>query len=173
GLGTDPVACQPGDGVPAELVLGLPRATIDEACKASAVVLLAPDIKEELPVLYLRLREAAIEGRTRLLELTPQPTGLSRYAAATVRYRPGEAAEVAKALVDGSNGAGELLRDGNIVVVLGRPSVAESDQWVSEAARVLAGLPGVKFLPALRRANVMGALDMGLAPGVLPGRVSL
>src|SRR5439155_2138756 len=28
-------------------------------------------------------------------------------------------------------------------------------------------------LSSLRRANVQGALDMGLAPGVLPGRVSL
>ena len=33
--------------------------------------------------------------------------------------------------------------------------------------------PGARFLPALRRANVHGALDMGLAPGVLPGRVAL
>jgi NADH-quinone oxidoreductase subunit G len=30
----------------------------------------------------------------------------------------------------------------------------------------------VRFLPALRRGNVHGALDMGLAPGILPGRVS-
>ena len=44
---------------------------------------------------------------------------------------------------------------------------------VAEAAEVLAGLPGVRFLPALRRGNVHGALDMGLAPGVLPGRVGL
>jgi NADH-quinone oxidoreductase subunit G len=172
-LGTDSVDCQLGDGLPADLVLGLPRATIDEACSASTVVLLSADLKEELPVLYLRLRQAAVEGQTRILEVTPQPTGLTKYAAASVSYAPGEAAQVVRALVDGSNGAGELLRDGNVVVVLGRPSVAESDQWVSEAARVLAGLPGVKFLPALRRSNVLGALDMGLAPGVLPGRVSL
>ena len=33
--------------------------------------------------------------------------------------------------------------------------------------------PDAVFLPALRRANVNGALDMGLAPGVLPGRVGL
>src|SRR5206468_3388536 len=31
-LGTDNVDCQLGDGLPAEVVLGLPRATIDEAC---------------------------------------------------------------------------------------------------------------------------------------------
>ena len=29
--------------------------------------------------------------------------------------------------------------------------------------------PKATFLPALRRGNVMGALDMGLAPGLLPG----
>jgi NADH-quinone oxidoreductase subunit G len=59
------------------------------------------------------------------------------------------------------------------VVVLGRPSLAESAGSIADAASILAGLPGVRFLPALRRANVMGALDLGLAPGVLPGRVDL
>ncbi len=34
-------------------------------------------------------------------------------------------------------------------------------------------LPGVSFLPALRRSNVHGALDFGLSPGLLPGRVGL
>jgi NADH-quinone oxidoreductase subunit G len=32
---------------------------------------------------------------------------------------------------------------------------------------------GARFLSALRRGNVHGALDMGLAPGLLPGRVAL
>ncbi|MBV8304143.1 MAG: NADH-quinone oxidoreductase subunit NuoG, partial [Acidimicrobiia bacterium] len=171
-IGTDSVDCQLGDGLPAELVLGLPRATIDEACAASTVVLLGADLKEDLPVLYLRLRQAAVEGTTRVLEVTPQPTGMTRYATATVPYSPGDAAAVVRSLVDGS-GPAELLRDGPVVVVVGRASLAESDQWLSEAARVLAGLPGVKFLPALRRGNVLGALDMGMAPGVLPGRVAL
>ena len=54
--------------------------------------------------------------------------------------------------------------------MLGRPSYAESGEVVAEAARVLArALPKATFLPALRRGNVFGALDMGLAPGLLPG----
>src|SRR6202011_3774981 len=71
--------------------------------------------------------------------------------------------------------AGKVATPGapSIVVVLGRPSLAESEQQVAAAARVLADLPGVAFLSSLRRANVHGALDMGLAPGVLPGRVGL
>ncbi|MDP9388400.1 MAG: NADH-quinone oxidoreductase subunit NuoG, partial [Actinomycetota bacterium] len=184
-VGTDNVDAQLGDGLPAEVVLGLPRATIDDACGAPAVVLLAPDIKEELPVFYLRLREAAVNRGVPVVELTPQRTGMSRYCAATLCYRPGEVAALARALVDGADGdvagvpgsavaeARALLAEGT-VVVLGRPSLAESSASVAAAAAILAdGVPGARFLPALRRGNVIGALDMGLAPGVLPGRVSL
>ncbi|MEN3313836.1 MAG: NADH-quinone oxidoreductase subunit [Acidimicrobiaceae bacterium] len=192
-LGTDNVDCQLADGLPAEVVLGLPRATIDEACEATAVILLAPDIKEELPVLYLRLRQAALDNGTPLIEIAPQGTGLSRYATYTLAHRPGEAGVVARALVDAISGspastdgggpggvpadaiagAASLLGGGPVVVVVGRPSLAESVDATTEAVAALAGLPRVSFLSALRRGNVHGALDMGLAPGVLPGRVSL
>jgi NADH-quinone oxidoreductase subunit G len=187
-LGTDNVDAQMGDGLPAEVVLGLPRATIDEACAADAVILLGPDIKEELPVLYLRLRGAAVDGKVPLIELTPRSTGLTKYARSSLKYRPGEAAAVARALVAAQSPTGEvggvsaesltaarqaLGSGGRVVVVLGRPSLSESAQSVVEAAGVLAGLPDVGFLSALSRANVHGALDMGLAPGLLPGRVTL
>ena len=188
-IGTDHVDAQLGDGLPAELVLGLPRAAIDDIDEAGAVLLLAPDIKEELPVLYLRLRAAAVAKGVPLIEIAPQRTGLSRYASSTLRYRPGEAAAVATALVsaaepkDAAGGvpaaqltaARALLRGAaRVVVVLGRPSVAESASLVADAAEILAGgLPEARFLSALRRGNVHGALEMGLAPGVLPGRVSL
>jgi NADH-quinone oxidoreductase subunit G len=186
-LGTDNVDAQMGDGLPASVVLGLPRATIEEACAADAVILLAPDIKEELPVLYLRLRAAAVDKKVPLIELSPRSTGLSKYAKATLAYRPGEAAAVARALVSNQSPSGEVggvsvetltsarraLGTGSVVVVLGRPSLAESAASIVEAAAVLADRPGVTFLPALRRSNVMGALDMGLSPGLLPGRVTL
>jgi NADH-quinone oxidoreductase subunit G len=188
-LGTDNVDCQMGDGLPAEVVLGLPRATIDEACAADAVVLLGPDLKEELPVLYLRLREAAVDHGLKLIEISPQPTGLSRHAEVRLQYRPGEVAAVARALAaervpdEGAGGvsaadigaAAEALgAAGSVVVVVGRASLAESADTVADAVGVLAtALPAATFLPALRRGNVHGALDMGLAPGVLPGRVSL
>ena len=172
-IGTDNVDCQLGDGLPAELVLGLPRATIDDACRAGAVVLLSPDLKEELPVLYLRLREAALAG-VPIFEIAPARTGLSRYCRTTIDYLPGEAANAARRLVDGDvEGASEALATGDVVVVLGRPSLAESQESISAAAAILAGIPGARFLSALRRGNVHGALDMGLAPGLLPGRVDL
>jgi NADH-quinone oxidoreductase subunit G len=168
-LRTDNVDAQLGDGLPADLVVGLPRATIDEACApGGTVVLLAPDLKEELPVLYLRLRHAALEDGVRLIEVAPAATGLAPYASATLRYPPGGAVEA----VEGLLASGDL-GGGPVVVVLGRPSLAEPADHVARAAAVLARRDGTRFLPALRRANVLGALDMGLAPGLLPGRVAL
>src|SRR5213078_4917168 len=76
-LGTDNVDCQLGDGLPPELVLGLPRATLADACTAPAVVLLAPDLKDELPVLYLRLRAAAVDDGLKIVEITPRATSMT------------------------------------------------------------------------------------------------
>ena len=185
-LGTDSVDAQLGDGLPAEVVLGLPRATIDQAAAADTVVVLAGDVREELPVLFLRLRSAIVERGLDLVELSPAATSLTQYAAASLRYRPAEATDLVQALVDPAGAvpsgvdpdalerARQLAGAGDVVVVVGRPSLAEDGALVAEAAQALArALPGARFLPALRRGNVHGALDMGLAPGVLPGRVSL
>lgn len=178
---TDNVDAQLGDGLPAELLMGLPRATIDQAAAAPVVITLTGDIKEELPVLYLRLRDAATKGQA-IIELSPRRTGMSPYTTASLRYAPGGAAELVRAVLAGEHprvAAALEARDKevaggpSVVVVLGRPSLAEGDTSVAEAARMLAGLDGVAFLSGLRRANVHGALDLGLSPGVLPGRVTL
>ena len=58
--------------------------------------MLAPDLKEELPVLYLRVRDAVEKHRLRVVELSPTATSMTPLAAASLRYRPGEQA----ALVD-------------------------------------------------------------------------
>jgi NADH-quinone oxidoreductase subunit G len=190
-IGTDSVDAQLGDGLPPEVVLGLPRATIDEACSAACVVVLSGDLREELPVLFLRLRGAAIDGGVPVVELAPRAGALSAFATAVLPYRPGEAGTLARALaaageehpdsVDDDAWAAArdaLSRAGDggegVVVVIGRPSLAEDGALVADAAAAMAGAwPKARFLPALRRGNVMGAIDMGLAPGLLPGRVSL
>ena len=61
---------------------------------ASTIVLLGPDLKEELPVLYLRLRDAAEKRRSRILEFSPIASGLTRLAWKSVRYEPGGAPAV-------------------------------------------------------------------------------
>jgi NADH-quinone oxidoreductase subunit G len=185
-LGTDSVDAQLGDGLPAEVVLGLPRATIDEAAGADTVIVLSGDIREELPVLFLRLRSGIVDGDLSLVELSPQATALTPHAAVSLRYLPGAATELAKAVADPGAPAPagidptdlaearRLAGADKVVIVAGRPSLAEDGALVAEAVQALArALPNATFLPALRRGNVMGALDMGLSPGLLPGRVGL
>jgi NADH-quinone oxidoreductase subunit G len=184
-LGTDNVDAQLGDGLPADVTLGMPRATIADCDRAAAVVLLAPDLKEELPVLFLRIRNAAVELGVPLIDVASVDHGLTRYAHAVVRHVPGEADAAVEKLVralggertgdDAIDRAGELLegREGDVIVVLGRPSVAEAPDSVMRSAALLAGRANTRFLSTLRRSNVHGALDLGLAPGFLPGRVSL
>jgi NADH-quinone oxidoreductase subunit G len=185
-IGTDSVDAQMGDGLPADLITSLPRATIDQAAAADTVIVLSGDVREELPVLFLRLRSAVVDGGLDIIELSPQATSLTPYAKASLRYGPGDATALARALVDAGTAAPssadpdavaaarELTRAPKIVIIAGRPSLAEDGALVGEAVKVLSdALPDAHFLSGLRRGNVHGALDMGLAPGLLPGRVTL
>ena len=192
-LGTDNVDCRLGDSLPAEAVLGLPQATIDDACRPGGTVLyLGPDPKEALPVLYLRLRHALVHDGIGLVEVTPVRTSLSDHAAVVLQHRPGEVHTAVRALLHGipqGQDAGGVDPDaldaararvaaaaeaGTLTVVVGTQSVAESPQWVTDAAAALAeAYPQVRFLPLVRRGNERGALEMGLAPGLLPGRTTL
>ena len=173
-LGTDNVDAQLGDGLPAEIVLALPLATIAEACNADTVLVVGPDIKEELAILHLRLRGAATKRHTKVVEIGPVPTGIEPYAHRSIRCAPGETAKVLDELLGSDDPLAKQLKEGSLVVVIGRASLAESEEpTLSLAATIRAELPHATFLPALRRGNVRGALDMGLAPGILPGRTRL
>ena len=103
-LRTDNVDAQMGDGLPADVALGLPHATIADLDAARGIVVLGIDPKEELPVLYLRARRAAVELGVPLIEITPTATGLTPYATASLRYAPGEQAELVAELADALGG---------------------------------------------------------------------
>jgi NADH-quinone oxidoreductase subunit G len=169
-IGTDHVDAQLGDGLPADFVLGMQRAEIADLDRASAIVVLDRDLRDQVPVLFLRLRRAVVELGVPLVDLAPAAHGLSAHAAAVVRTVPGEpiAANVHDEIT--RVGAG---RPGPVVVVVGRGNLAAGADAVLGAAAELARVHDVRFLSALRRANVHGALDAGLTPGFLPGRTTL
>ncbi|NNF55938.1 MAG: NADH-quinone oxidoreductase subunit NuoG [Acidimicrobiales bacterium] len=186
GLGAvDNIDAQLGDGLPAELVLGLPKATIDSACQpGGVVVLLGPDLKEELPTLYLRLRHAIQFDGVSLVEISPRVTSFGDTVAARLNPLPGATGQIAKALADGMVGTSIgrssaeelsaahklLISDRPVTVILGRGNLAESTDIIASAvASLRRANPNAKFLTALRRGNVHGALEMGLTPGYLPG----
>ena len=184
-LGSDHLDAQYGDGLDGALLQSLPKATIDEAANARVVVTLTGDLREELPVLFLRLRENFIKRENVLVEFAS--SGLHSLATVSMPVRPGEAHLVADALThsDGSVLKGSNVIEANldetrrllgesgegVVFVVGRPNFAESAGVIEGAIRLLAEkFTSATFLPALRRANVMGALDMGLGPKLRPGR---
>ncbi len=183
-IGTEHLDAQFGDGLDPVLLQTLPLATIDEAAAAPVVLTLCGDLREELPVLFLRLRESFAHRHHALIELSSGPSALRAVARHVLGVRPGETAALAQALVSGHlpvgtlvgeadlAGARELIGDGaGVVIVVGRANLAEDQRLVDEAISILArGLPGARFLVALRRANVRGALDMGLSPRLRPGR---
>ena len=198
-IGTDSVDAQLGDGLPADLVLGLPRATIDQAATAPLLVTLCGDLREELPVLFLRLREAVVKRGTKVIEIGPTSTALSPHAGGDPGGPPGRRAARGQG-TDGRRrrrhrvghaprGRRARHRRARCRARRSSPSTPRARaSWslraaartpspgevTAEALRTLAAaLPKATFLPALRRGNVFGALDMGLSPGLLPGRVSL
>jgi NADH-quinone oxidoreductase subunit G len=184
-LHSENIDSQYGDGLDAVLLQSLPRATIDEAASAKVVVTLTGDLREELPVLFLRLRESAVQKGNAIVELAFGAGALRAVARVSLPVRPGEAHLVAQAIVSGALPQGVVFSEADlaevraligeigegVVFVVGRPNLAESARVMECAIRRLAeGFPQATFLPALRRSNVNGALDMGLAPQLRPGR---
>lgn len=186
-IGTDHVSADLGDELPPHVLLGLPRATISEICSpGNTVVLLTPDLKEEYGTLFIRLRDAAKNLGVNIIELSPIKTALSSDAVASLHPLPGEIGNVVEALVTGDiprevggisgeeiSQAHTYLKDTNVFVVVSRSSMGQSEVPIIEALTSFQELENCRFLPLVRRGNTMGALDMGMAPGLLPGRNTL
>ncbi len=166
---TDHVDAQMGDGLPADFVLGMPRAEIADVDRAGAIVLLGCDLEEDVPVLALRVRRAVLQLGVPLIDCAPVAHKLTPHAKVVARTVPGETlpAHVRGQIDDAREG-----RDGPVVVIVGRNNLAANADVVVASASVLAGT-NTRFLSALHRGNVHGALEAGLAPGFLPGRVTL
>ena len=162
-LGVDQRDAQLADGLPPE-VFALPQATIDDVAASMTTILLAPDLKEELPVLYLRLRHATEHRTTRLVELTSRESGLTRNAWKSIQVEPGMfASAIRGGALDGEIAA--QLAKGSVSIVVGRPNLAESaDSVMSALAELMHLAPHAKVLPVLRRGNVRGAVTAGLTP---------
>jgi NADH-quinone oxidoreductase subunit G len=162
-VGSTMTDAQLDDGLPAS-VFGLPQATIDSACASSTVVLLAPDLKEELPVLHIRLRDAAAHRGVRIIEVASHESGLTAHAWKSVLCEPGTQQDVVRSLLSDPTVRAQV-GSGPVTVVAGRPNLAESASFtVAAVHEVLSAAPSARVLPVLRRGNVRGALSVGLAP---------
>ena len=173
-VGTNSVDCQMDDGLDPRLLSGIvDRARIGDLEGAGSILVWGPDLKEEHPTLYLRVRRAAQELGAGLVVIHPRRTGLDDRASVKITYRPGRGGEVLSELMDGNGRmaeAREVLSRGPVVALLGRPGYGENPELAEATAAFVRSLPDATVLPLARRGNVFGALDMGLSPALLPGR---
>jgi NADH-quinone oxidoreductase subunit G len=178
-------------GVPAGSA-GVPTYRDLEA--AGVVVVVDLDPHEESPILFLRLRKAALRRGVKVVAVGPRPGRLAEFAT-VVAAAPGGEAEALDRLARGEGDAGRLLREAaglptaaGAAEATGAPGAGEAAGagepssgvivlagWrggasggLAAAARLADGL-GAAFAWVPRRAGDRGALDAGARPDLLPG----
>ena len=175
-VGSNNLDAQLGDGLDARFLAGMAgRGMIDDLESARTILLWGPDLKETHPILYLRVRRAAQELGATLVVVHPRRTGLDDRTTHKVTYQPGTGSALLERLeaADGElRAVRTALEDGPLVALVGRPGLAE-DGRLAESVAAFARDLGARVLPLVHRGNTFGALDMGVAPDLLPGRVPL
>lgn len=161
------------DGLSAPfLAATVDRGLISDVDTADTVLVWGSDLKETHPTLYLRVRRAAQELGVNLIVVHPRTTGLDDRATKSVRYRPGGGSQLLKEIVGGDHPELVDLLGGNVVAIVGRATLADDDQLPESVAAVVRERAArARIIPLSNKANTYGALDMGLAPDLLPGRV--
>ena len=161
-------------GAPYEMAVGVTGAAgssarLDDLDDAKTIVWVGPDPKEALPVLYLRLRKAVIEGGAKLIVLGPRAISLDPFATQTIRTTAGADGNALRTLVSGSDSfAKDNLAD-PMVVCWGPSSPGRDETPVAAAALEFAQTHGAKVLICPPSAGSQGMLDMGVHPALEGG----
>lgn len=174
-IGTSHIDSRMEDALePHFLAATVDRAKIADIDEADTILVWGPDLKEEHPTLYLRVRRAAQELGKTLIVIHPRTTGLDDRANHKLTYRPGGGFELLDEIADGVHeDIASALSVNKVVAIVGIASHADGSQLAeSVAALVRQKCASTRILPLNSRSNTYGALDMGLAPDLLPGRVA-
>jgi NADH-quinone oxidoreductase subunit G len=174
-LETPHIDCRMDDALASHfLAATVDRASISDVDEADTVLVWGPDLKEEHPTLYLRVRRAAQELGKTLIVVHPRATGLDDRASYKLTYRPGGGFALLDEIAEGQHE--ELTRAlsvDRVVAIVGIASVADGPRLAESVAALTRQKAGsARILPLNSRSNTFGALDMGLAPDLLAGRVN-
>ena len=175
-LGTNNVDSRMDDALSSHfLAASVDRATISDLDDADTILIWGPDLKEEHPTLYLRVRRAVQDFGTSLVVIHPRRTGLDDRATIKVEYRPGGGFQLLDEIADGRHEeVAHALSAEKVVALVGIASHADGPELAESVAALVRQKAGRSaLLPLNSRSNTYGALDMGLAPDLLPGRVNL
>ncbi|WP_058038690.1 NADH-quinone oxidoreductase subunit G [Rhodococcus sp. KB6] len=142
--------------------------TYQDLESAPAALLVALEPEEESPIIFLRLRKAALFGKTTVLSSAPFATrGLQKMGGSLLRTVPGSEAALMDSLSHPSSEEGQLLRQPGAVILLGE-RLSEVAGGFAAAVR-LAEATGSCLAWVPRRAGDRGAVEAGALPGLLPG----
>jgi NADH-quinone oxidoreductase subunit G len=172
-LGTNNVDARAWDGGDAEravdeLVAASPLdVTYQGLERAGAIVVVDLDPHEEAPILWTRLRAAALRRGVPVVAVGSRPGRLTELATVVPTLPGGQAAALAALGRREGEAGGMLPAEGAGVVVLAGWRAAATGGLLA-AARLAAGLGG-RFAWVPRRAGDRGALDTGARPYLLPG----
>ena len=133
-------------------------ASINDLENAETIVWIGPDPKEALPVLYLRLRQAVLEHKAKLVVVSPRRTSLDAFA--THSYR-------SFAAFDADAQTSELA--GPLVVCWGSSHAGRAERASFGLAQQLVRERDAKLLVCPPHAGSQGLLDMGVHPGLEAG----
>ena len=128
-----------------------------DSCKA--IVVVASDTADDVPIVNLRVKKAVSKHGARLLIVHPSDLDLDRWPRAYhVRNEPGKAAEAVSKLA-----GHELLEEGPVAILWGDGRGSEDALELSAAVAELAARVEGRLMPLHRATNERGALAAGLA----------
>ncbi|MBN4046656.1 NADH-quinone oxidoreductase subunit NuoG [bacterium AH-315-P15] len=166
------------------------RDPLHRVLDAECIFVIGSAVTDDNPITDYLLRGAVKNHGAQLLIASARPSRLDRDAAAALRILPGSEAALLAGILKGldagtASGAGDFQARAAAVLdaaksvtilvgidLLRAPAASEGLAWLHRLAEVLRDKgkkPAVQFL--FDRPNQLGAMDMGVLPGRLPGGI--
>jgi NADH-quinone oxidoreductase chain G len=168
-----------------------PLASLTQLGEADVIFLMGVDPIEEAPIVELFIRRAVLTKGTKIIVANPRRVALNRYGGPWLAYKPGaevallnelskretssvkretsEVAEVTGVSSEALRQAADILAQAERVLIICGP--ASNIQSPISNLQSLTNSAGPYYLA--EDCNSLGALDMGVAPHLLPGRQSI
>jgi len=158
-----PHSAEEADFLASHVVARSLEVTYSDLERARKVVLIGLEPEDESPIVFLRLRKAALKG-TQVFSVAPYTSrGLAKMHGTLIPAAPGDEPRVVEALAHD----GEVALDAGGVILVGERMAAVPGALSAVAA--LAGTTGAKLAWVPRRAGDRGAVETGCLPNLLPG----
>jgi NADH-quinone oxidoreductase subunit G len=169
-----------------------PLPSLAEVGNADVILLMGVDPVEEAPIVELFIRRAVLTKGTKIIVANPRRVALNRYGGPWLAYKPGTEVALLNGLTELQSSKSETQDSRRIEEITGvaGEDLRQAAEILAQAERVLI-ICGPSFniqypIPSIQSltnsagpyylaadCNSLGALDMGVAPHLLPGRKGL